>query len=372
MLKQKIIKLLKEQGAIPFDKFMNLSLSDKENGYYRINNPIGLHADFTTSPEISQVFGELIGLWLLDVWIKLGSPKKCYLVELGAGRGTLMLDILRATKSIKQFHDSLQIEIIEINKELIELQQKQLNNYSNISWKSSVDELQIDAPVLIYSNEFFDALPVKQYFFKDKRCFELMVSLDENEELKLNFIENEPFNLLDVLAKDIKDYGEEYIYESSPVANSIFHYLGNIIKKNKGVILTIDYGYIKSTLQNTIRGFKNHEVLSIFDIITQPGNVDFTYNVNFRELLLSVESLKIDTYTIISQKEFLENLGIQERTNILLKNINNEIEKESFLKRIETLISPSEMGEKFKVMCVSFGLEEVETFKKLMLIHHKK
>lgn len=364
MLKQKIINLIKEQGAIPFDKFMNLSLSDKEEGYYRINNPIGLHADFTTAPEISQVFGELIGLWLLDVWVKLGMPAKCYLVELGAGRGTLMSDILRATKSVKPFHDALCIEIIEINKELIDLQQKELQSYNNISWKASADELEIDAPVLIFSNEFFDALPVKQYFFRDNRCFELMVSLDLNDELKLNFIESEPLDLLESIVKDIKEQGNECIYESSPVANSIFHYLGNIIKQHTGVILTIDYGYTKSTFQNTIRGFKNHEVLSIFDIINHPGNVDFTYNVNFPELKEAIKSLNIDNYSIISQKYFLENLGIQERANVLIKNIKNEVEIESFKKRIDTLISPSEMGEKFKIMCVSFGIKELEIFEK--------
>ncbi len=364
MLKEKLINLIKEQGAIPFDKFMNLSLLDKDAGYYRINNPIGLHADFTTSPEISQVFGELIGLWILDVWIKMGSPEKFYLVELGGGRGTLMSDILRTTKSIKNFHNSLNIEIIEINKELIDLQHKELKEYNNISWKSSIDKLQIDAPVLIFSNEFFDALPVKQYFFKDNSWFELMVVLGEKDNLQLNFIKTEPFGLLSSIVKDFRNQGNDFLYESSPAGNSIFYYLANLIKKNKGAILTIDYGYLYSSLQNTIRGFKNHEVLSIFDIINHPGNVDFTYNVNFLELEESVKNLNLDIYKIITQKYFLENLGIHERAKTLLQNIDNENEIDSFRKRIEILISTKEMGEKFKVMCVSYGVNDIEIFEK--------
>ncbi|MDR0484317.1 MAG: SAM-dependent methyltransferase [Alphaproteobacteria bacterium] len=359
MLKEKIVKLIKEQGAIPFDKFMSLS-AVAEEGYYRNSNPLGLKGDFITAPEISQVFGELIGLWLLDCWFKLGSPDKCFLVELGAGRGTLMADILRATKKVKEFHDSLNIKIVEINQELIHLQKSILQDYTNISWVKSVEEIDVDAPVLIYSNEFFDSLPTKQYLLKENNCFELMVDIDKNNKLKLVFLKTENY----LLPKEIIPTDKEIIYETSPMANSIFNYLSAIVAEFSGVILTIDYGYTTPEFRNSIRGYKNHKVLDVFEIINQVGEVDFTYNVNFKELHMAVNELKIDKFKVITQKEFLENLGIHERASILLKNIVETKDKQDFIEQITTLISPTQMGEKFKAMCLSKNIKNLAIFEK--------
>ncbi|MCL2567419.1 MAG: SAM-dependent methyltransferase [Alphaproteobacteria bacterium] len=351
MLKERIKKLIKEQGAIPFDKFMSLAA----HNYYANSNPIGSSGDFITAPEISQVFGELIGLWLLDTWLKLGSPDRCHLIELGAGRGTLMADILRVAKSCPQFHNSLKIAILEINKELISIQKETLQDYKNISWVGTVEDLHIEYPVLIYSNEFFDALPVKQYLVKNEDVFELCVDIDTENRLKLVFVKA----AIPMLAGN----DEEKIIETSPVANSIFNYLAEFVSRYGGVFLTIDYGYEKPEFRNTIRGYKNHEFLSIFEIINLCGEVDWTYNVNFKELIDSLGDLSIDKYAIITQKEFLESLGLHSRVDILLKNIAAEKDKEDFLKGIQKLILPKEMGEKFKILCVSKNIPDLAVFK---------
>ncbi|MDR2008272.1 MAG: SAM-dependent methyltransferase [Alphaproteobacteria bacterium] len=350
MLLEKIKKLIKESGAIPFDKFMSLSNAE----YYNNSNPLGSRGDFTTAPEISQVFGELIGLWLLDCWLKMDSPQKCHLVELGAGRGTLLKDILRATKNFPHFHDSLKISIVEINAELIRLQKETLSQYKNISWVNAVENLAIDSPVLIYSNEFFDALPTKQYLIKENETFELHVDLAD-DYLKLVFLKSSPLpNML--------QQQEEIIYETSPMANSIFNYLVARVAEHGGAFLTIDYGYEVNEFRNTIRGYKNHEVLSVFEIINGAGKVDFTYNVNFAELAATV--VEVNKFELITQRAFLENLGIHERAANLLKNITDPKDKADFNAAIKTLIAKDQMGEKFKALCVSKNIPNIAVFRK--------
>ncbi len=363
MLKEKILQLIKHSGPIEFDRFMALALLDKESGYYKVKSPLGSRGDFITSPELSQVFGELIGLWLLDCWHKLKSPQKFHLVEIGAGSGSLLSDILRATKMSADFHRAMQVEIIEVNQELRKLQQQKLHNYQNISWVERVEDLTINAPVLIYSNEFFDALPVKQFLYENNKWFELVVDINPSKDkFQLSYMKIQQTSHLKSIRDDYACNSNYFIYETSPVANSIFSYLLNLIKENNGLILTIDYGYNALSFSNSIRGFKKHKLVDIFELINEVPNIDLTYNVNFLELINLAQATNISTYKLITQQFFLENLGIKARANVLLQNIRNKKEQEDFYECINMLISPKEMGDKYKVMLVSKGISSPAVF----------
>jgi SAM-dependent MidA family methyltransferase len=164
-IREKINYLIQKNGYISIDAFMSISMTSETNSYYRSKDPI--NKDFITSPEISQIFGEMIGIWVIDAWNKLGCPKNVSLVEFGSGRGTLLRDLLKIAKLEKSFYEALNISIIDINEVLIDIQKETLKGYNNIKWVTSINEVP-KFPTIIIANEFFDALPIKQYQKKRK------------------------------------------------------------------------------------------------------------------------------------------------------------------------------------------------------------
>lgn len=256
---EKLINTVKSVGFLPFDKLMQIALTDESKGYYIHKNPFSNSGDFTTSPQLSQVFGELLGLFLAEIWVHLGQPKRLNLVELGAGSGLLIADILRTTKKVVGFHQSLALHFIEINQPLMVLQKQNLQDYPEIpkTWYSNVAELQLQDVTIVYSNEFFDAMPVKQYCYRQQQFYELGVTINQKKELQLTFMKapHKP-----ILALSYHNQ-ENAIYETSPLSQQIFQELLNIIKKVQGVILTIDYGYMNSSCVSSLRGLKTNSFL---------------------------------------------------------------------------------------------------------------
>ena len=189
-LEQKIINLINEGGALTVAQFMELALTDEEYGYYRKKDPFADGGDFITSPEISQMFGELVGAWIAAQWGNSSKPSDFAIVELGAGRGTLMSDILRATSKIKEFQNP-EIHIIEINDTLKSLQARRLEKHSNnISWHDDINNLP-EKPIFLVANEFFDALPIHQFKKTEKGWREKLLTIDNDGNLKFKLCPDE-------------------------------------------------------------------------------------------------------------------------------------------------------------------------------------
>jgi len=343
-VKNRIInKYLKKNKYIRIDKFINECLHEK-NSYYEEQNPLGKNHDFITAPEISQMFGEIVGLYILDYWIKKINSK-FNLVELGPGNGTLLKDIIRVSKINPNFLNYSNITLIDKNKKLIKIQKEALNplKINRIKWKKEF-RLSSGLPSIIYSNEFFDCFSIRQ-FYKKKQWLEKYVSY--------NSLENQ-FSLIDKkirninLIKKLEKFEKNGVVEISKERERIFNKICKHISINQGMIITVDYGYDKYLNNFTLQTIFKHKKTHLFDNI---GKQDITSLVNFNEFkkIAKLNNLKIDFYC--SQKDFLISNGINQRKMLLKKNLplqkQKKIEEEH-----KRLISEKQMGN-FKVLIVS-------------------
>lgn len=305
---KKIHEIIGIDGFITVDQFFKIA----SEYYYKNCNPFGSAGDFITAPEISQLFGDVIGVWCASTWMKLGS-QKFTLVEMGGGKGTLMSDILRATKNVKGFHTSLEkVVMIETSDSLALAQQEKLKAYDNVVWVKSIEEVQADNCIFI-CNELFDALPFKQYIGSQER---VIIIKDNN-----------------LMFKDVNENVD--VTEVSEVAQK----LCEEIKRISLAALIIDYGYLEAPKISTLQAVKKHEYTDVFANI---GEVDLTYNVDFSALLKCFKEARV-----ITQSSFLKEYGIELRAQKLVEQ-GYEAVKMKF--ELDRLISPTQMGELFKVL----------------------
>ena len=339
------IKLLNNKKIFRLDKFIEFALF-KSNGYYLRKKPIGRKFDFVTSPEISQMFGEIIGVYLLYNW-KEKINSKFNLIELGPGNGTLFKDIERTAQILPNFFENADINLIEINKELIEIQKKNLNYFrqSKIKWSNALN-LRSKLPSIIYSNEFFDCFPVRQFLNNNNHWFERYIKFNEKEN-KYYSINKRVINkkVLDYLSK----YKKQKIYEVSYSRNKYFEQICKYLKKNRGICILIDYGYNKKLKNFTLQAIYNHKKTSIFENI---GQQDISSHVNFNELIGIAKQNKLKINEFVSQRDFLIKYGILERKKKLLnKNLN--LNKNLLDEEVDRLINVDKMGNLFKCLVVS-------------------
>ena len=350
---QKLIDFLQKNHKITMADFIQFALHS-EDAYYINKNPfknsqISHEGDFITAPELSQIFGELVAIWIIHHWELLNKPAKINLIELGPGKGTLLQDILVVAKKFPSFLNSISISLLEINEILQDSQKNILSKYPTIpvKWYKNIDSLlgNIDnIPTIVYSNEFFDALPTNQFQYKKQKWHEVIFTL-QNNKITLGYQALQTINNYNFLPLLPKEYD---FYEYSLDTINIFTALVNVVLKNTGAMLTIDYGYNEINKTNTIRGFSKHNVLDINEIIQHIGNVDITYNVNFYELCKILQQQNIQ-YSINTQKQFLENMGLDHRAKILLANMT-EAEQNNLYSVLNLLTNENEMGNKFKVL----------------------
>ena len=340
-IKQLIISEINKNGKINVNRFIDLCLHSVE-GYYRKINPIGIQNDFITAPEISQMFGEILGSFIINYWDrKIGT--KFNLIELGPGKGTLINDILRVSNKHKKFQDLMHLTLIEKNKALIKFQKSSINKKTikKITWK---DNFQItnNLPSIIYSNEFFDCFPIRQFYRKEK-WLEKFIQYDISNNL-FSFTSQ---NIEDeYLVEQLKKFDHIKLAEISTSRKEYFHNICKFIKKNKGIIITIDYGYIDPPNIYSLQTLCNHKKTHLFENL---GSQDITAFVNFDELIDIAKKNLLDIDIFCSQKEFLISCGIKERKNKLKTNQNqNNIESE-FIR----LTDKNQMGSNFKVLVVS-------------------
>ena len=325
-------------GAISVEQFMQIALYDINYGYYMTQMPFGICGDFITSPEISQLFGEIIALWVLLHWEKIGSPSKFILLELGPGRGTLISDIIRVLKRFEQCYSAVDIYLFEVSPKLKEIQRDILHNESEkILWCKDIDSIP-NCPILIIANEFFDALPIKQFMYTNGSWYERYVTVEDDKFKFTNKPVDKKFQILDV--SDIDDI----IVEICDGAVSIMKLIGHKILHNNGAAIIIDYGYVDPPYKNTIQSVKNHQYNNIFENV---GNSDITAHVDFTVLRKSVPFL--NSYVMV-QRDFLYSFGIRERLQVLITNAT-KIQQQNLMTGFLRLTE--NMGSMFKVLLLN-------------------
>lgn len=335
---------IETEGPITVADYMSLALGHPEHGYYRKHDPLGLRGDFITAPEISQVFGEMIGVWLAEVWRQLGGGPVS-LVELGPGRGTLMVDLLRATKKIPNFHDSLTIHMVETSPVLANAQYLNLReSHRRIEWLDSVEELPA-SKTLIIANEFFDALPIRQYVITSEGMCERRIYWNPKSEA-LEFVLGHPGLSLAKSGQTIKD---GTVIEQSPASRNVMRTLSAHLKEHGGAGLFIDYGYLGDAHHDTLQAVKAH---SFHPVLKDPGDADITAHVDFTTLMDIARDTGLSAYGLENQGTFLTRMGAEIRAEMLMKNASDEA-REQISSGVQRLISPQSMGELFKVMAVS-------------------
>jgi cyclopropane-fatty-acyl-phospholipid synthase len=308
-------------------------------------NPFGIKGDFTTAPNISRLFSEMIAVWIVSFWESLGSPKKFNLIELGAGNGEMMKILIGVFNRFPKFNNACKFNILEKSELLIRIQKKNINN-KNVKWLKNLNDLNT-LPNIFIANEFFDALPIKQFLKKNKKWFERHVkftSLEKPEYLDI------PCDIKK-LEKKIKfkiSHNQKFI-EYSPLAFDFLKIITNKIKINNGGMLIIDYGYNNKELVNTLQAISSHKYSNVLGFF---GKSDITHNISFNLFNQIINKFGSFETLVTNQKNFLINLGILQRAEILTKNIpfSKKVDVHFRLKR---LIDEKQMGNLFKVMFVT-------------------
>ncbi|MBF9234336.1 SAM-dependent methyltransferase [Microvirga sp. BT350] len=318
--------------------------------YYATRDPLGAVGDFTTAPEISQMFGELIGLWMLEVWHAMGRPSPCRLIELGPGRGTLMADLLRASRLLPDFRSAVSVHLVETSPTLRERQRAMLATSGfEIAWHDRIEDVP-EGPALLVANEFFDALPVRQFVATDRGWCERLVGL-EGEHLVFG-LRAEPEAPLG------KPPHPGAIREWPATSIALMKGLSHRLACETGAALIIDYGYWGPAFGDTLQALKQHQHV---DPLSEPGEADLTTHVDFQRLAETAAGNKVRIHGMATQGEFLQALGIEARA-ASLKQRATPAQAADIDRALARLIArgPTEMGGLFKVLAISHaGLEAV-------------
>ncbi len=341
-LQQKLLARIAEKGPIPLSDYMEACLLDPEFGYYSGPQPIGAHGAFTTAPEISQMFGELLGICLAKSWIDQGMPGQFVLAELGPGRGTLMVDLLRATAQIDGFNSSARLHLVERGPQLRGQQELLLQAYDPFMC-SDASELP-DLPLFLVANEFFDALPVRQFRKSKEGWTEVLVGSRSGQ---LIFCESSPVACasIDLPERDVPP-GE--IIELRPEADRIIRVISRLIGSNGGAAIIVDYGDW-NLRGSTLQALRNHRKSTP---LSNPGVADLTTHVDFGALARAAKGVSVSP--MITQGEFLGRLGIAERAAALAAKASRAQSLDLDL-AVRRLTSPNEMGTLFKVLALYPG-----------------
>jgi NADH dehydrogenase [ubiquinone] 1 alpha subcomplex assembly factor 7 len=342
-LSQEIAALIASEGPLSLDRFMALALGHPRHGYYMTRDPFGAAGDFITAPEISQIFGELLGLSLAITWQNMGAPPGVAVVELGPGRGTLMGDALRAARAIPAFAETLQPHFVETSPVLMRAQAARLaQDGRDANWHATIDSLREDRPLLVLANEFFDALPVRQFQRAGKSWHERLVGLDRAGGLAIGLAEEPTLNI---------PFGgpEGAIFETSPLSLDIMRRLAERLARQGGAMIAIDYGHTKSGFGDTLQAVKSHRFVPV---LTDPGEVDITAHVDFAMLAIAAQRGGAVAHPLLTQATLLERLGIHHRAEILKRKAENPGEIDRAVARLAGT-EEAAMGQLFKALAIT-------------------
>jgi NADH dehydrogenase [ubiquinone] 1 alpha subcomplex assembly factor 7 len=342
---------INEAGPMPVSRFMALALGHPQYGYYITRDPLG--TDFTTSPEISQMFGEMIGAWAADTWARLGAPSAFALVELGPGRGTLMADALRATRALPGFAKAARIHMVETSPVLRKTQHQTLSpvlrqgGYGQPRWLDSIQDLP-GMPLIVIANEFIDALPIRQ-FVRTERGWRERCVVEFQGELVFSAA---PAPLPDdtILPAAVRDAAAGSLAEICPAGSAIAEALSHRIAANGGAALYIDYGYTQSAPGDTLQAMRDGNYVPVLET---PGSADITAHVDFEALATSgTPSAQTHVYGPTSQGQFLLALGIAQRAGVLKRKATPE-QARDIDAALTRLTHADAMGTLFKTMAVT-------------------
>ena len=344
-----IRSLIKSAGPMPVARYMELCLTHPEHGYYITRDPLGREGDFITAPEVSQMFGELLGLWAAATWRAMGAPRSVRLIELGPGRGTMMADTLRAIRVVPTFYQALTVHLVEINQALREKQRQTLSGIKiNAHWHESIDDVP-DGPSLIFANEYFDALPINQAVRLPDGWHERVVDVNDKDQLIFKSA-RDPLPRFETLLNAI--------VRAAPTG-SIFEWrsphevmkLARRLRQFGGAALIIDYGHARSDAGDTFQAIARH---SFADPLKNPGQSDLTAHVDFEALAQSAGDVEARIHGPIEQGVFLKRLGIETRAATLVSKASTQVAAD-VTAALRRLVGTGRggMGALFKVLGVS-------------------
>lgn len=337
-LKSQLLARIDTQGPLTIADYMAECLLNPEHGYYATRDPFGSQGDFITAPEVSQMFGEMIGLALAQSWLDQGRPSRFTLAEAGPGRGTLMADILRATKAVPGFAEAAELHLIEASPVLRDIQRKTLQGVK-VTWHDHVADLP-EQPLWFVANEFFDALPIRQYVRDGQGWRERLIKAQDGALIySLGPALPHP-----AMAKRLTDTDDSALVEHCEAAGFIAGDIGQRIEKHGGVALLIDYGDWVS-LGDTFQALKDH---TFEDPLLRPGDADLTAHVDFEAL---AQAAPCGHSKLTPQGMFLERLGITQRAQNLASSLTGEA-LENHIAAHRRLTHPEEMGTLFKVLAL--------------------
>ena len=337
-----INKFFPKSKTLPLDKFVGNAMYDKKNGYYSKKISFGKNGDFITSPGISSLFSEMLALWIISFWEHLEKPKIFNIVELGPGNGQMSLSLINVFKQFPNFFQSCNIFLYERSDSLKKIQ-KNILYKEKISWIKSFKRIK-KGSIIFLGNEFFDAIPIKQYKKIDNILYEKYIKLEDNSKIntflkKTNLKTIKKLKKLNLINKQsFVEYPKQGLKELDLILNTI--------KRLNGGLLLIDYGYLKQQIINTLQSLKNHKKNIVFENV---GNADITSLVNFNLLQKYFKKNKLTVNKIVTQQFFLKRMGIKNRAEILSRKMNFR-EKSDLYYRIQRLLSSKQMGELFKVI----------------------
>ncbi|WP_333824480.1 class I SAM-dependent methyltransferase [Pinisolibacter sp.] len=346
-LEHRIRALVRLNGPLPVFDYMALCLGDPEHGYYMAREPFGQAGDFVTAPEVSQMFGEMIGAFVVETWERLGRPAPFNLVEFGPGRGTLMADLLRVARRVPAFLAAARLHLVETSPRLRAKQAATLANQSlKPTWHDRLDTLP-DGPLLVVANEFFDALPIRQFELRDGRWHERVVGLDETGGLAFGL---GPTTLpTDAVSPRAGRPEEGSIVEISPVGVEIMTALAKRVVAERGLVVAVDYGYAGPAFGDTFQAIRAHTYV---DPLGRPGEADLTAHVDFTALAAAATRAGAAAHGPIEQGDFLLALGLAERAGRLGAD-KDEAARAEIVSQVSRLVGPEEMGSLFKVLAVT-------------------
>ncbi len=346
---------MKSEGPLTVAQYMAAALGHPEFGYYMKRDPLGRAGDFITAPEITQVFGELLGLWCLDYWRCLGSPDPFLLVEMGPGRGTLMADALRAVSMNPDFLAAARVHLVE-NSPVLRAHQEEALHDHEVVWVESLDRIFGEVPLLLMANEFLDALPVHQFQRAADGWRERLVGLD-SETGGFRFLLTEgTVSLPETLAAtEVADAPPGSITEICPGGLTFVSDLSARLGCYGGAALMVDYGYARSAIGDTLQAVRGHCPCAVLEA---PGYTDITAHVDFAALTTTALDSGIHVHGPLSQGAFLRSLGIEARTAQLAESVPEE-ERWLLKSGCQRLISEEEMGTLFKAFALTGSSQPV-------------
>jgi NADH dehydrogenase [ubiquinone] 1 alpha subcomplex assembly factor 7 len=338
-LAERLRERIAREGPISVEAYMQACLADTDAGYYATRQPIGRDGDFVTAPEISQIFGELIGLWAAAVWQSMGTPRRVVIAELGPGRGTLMADALRAWRSVPGLLDAVSIALVETSPSLRATQKTRLAAAPMITWHERLEDIP-QGPLVVIANEFLDALPIRQVVRRGHAWRERCVGLDARG--RFVFVEG-------AKADHDQDAHEGAIFETRPAAHSLVTQLAARAAQAPVAALFVDYGHDTSSFGDTLQAVRRHEYA---DPLASPGEADLTAHVDFAAVTHAAKAAGLVAYGPMPQGEFLLRLGLEARRDRLLQNAT-DAQAEAILTGTARLVDPRQMGLMFKALAVT-------------------